>query len=330
MVTGIVARPAAGAGWHGPPAGPAGAEDKRIAVVALDMRNDGVSGVVDGLTEAAGVLGWHLVVLDGAGDPTDLAAALRTAVAEDTAADGVVLVGLDAVRERPYYGAAAEARLLPLVGWHVGPQPGPVPSTPVAVNVTTDPRTVARLAAEAAISRSGGHAGVVILTDYQYAIAVAKARGIANRIRACAQCNLLELVNLPLTETGRRMPAEMARLLKQYGDALTDVLAINDLYFDDAVGELQQEGVPTDRLSLISAGDGSPSARDRIRRGFYQTATIAEPLELQAWQLLDELNRLMAHQPTSGFVAEPEVVTRADPEPEDPDFRASYRRIWQR
>lgn len=320
--------------WHGPTTGPAAVEDKRIVVVAENMRNDGIAGVVDGLTEAAAVLRWHLTILDAAGDLTKTADALRIAVSSDigdgTTADGVVLAGLDAIRGMPDYGDRASERRLPLVGWHVGPQPGPVPSTPIAVNVTTDPAAVARLAANAAIAESKGHAGVVILTDYRYAIAISKARGMANRIKTCVQCTLLEMVDVPLADTATRMPAEIERLLRQHGDQLTDILAINDLYFDDAIAELEREGVRPDRLALISAGDGSPSALDRIRRGYYQTATVAEPLALQAWQLLDELNRLMAHQPVSGFVAEPAVITRTDPAPAAPDFRAIYRGIWQR
>lgn len=317
-------------GWDGPTTGPRGVTDKRIIVVAEDMRNDGIGGVVNGINEAAGALGWLVTVLDAAGSPTDLPSVLRAAVSDEAAADGVILVGLDAVRGMPDYGARAEARHLPVVGWHVGPQPGPVASTPVAVNVTTDPRIVARLAADTAIEQSNGHAGVAILTDYRYAIAVVKARGMANRIKTCAQCTLLEIVDLPLSDSGRRMSAEIARLREQYGERMTDILAINDLYFDDAVGDLRREGVAHEALSLISAGDGSPSAIERIRDDEYQTATVAEPLALQAWQLVDELNRLLAHEPISGFVAAPYLVTRAAPVPALADFRAIYRRIWQR
>ena len=38
-------------------------------------------------------------------------------------------------------------------------------------------------------------------------------------------------------------------------------------------------------------GDGSESAYQRIRSGQYQAVTVAEPLNLQGWQLIDEMNR---------------------------------------
>lgn len=40
--------------------------------------------------------------------------------------------------------------------------------------------------------------------------------------------------------------------------------------------------------------DGDASEFERIRSGDYQRASIAEPLYLQGWQLIDELNRARA------------------------------------
>ena len=51
---------------------------------------------------------------------------------------------------------------------------------------------------------------------------------------------------------------------------------------------------PGEQLFNISAGDGSTSAYQRIDSNQYQYATIPEPLNLQGWQLIDELNRAFA------------------------------------
>ena len=83
----------------------------------------------------------------------------------------------------------------------------------------------------------------------------------------------------------------------------------------------------------VAAGDGDASEFGRIRAGSYQEATVAEPLYLQGWQLIDEINRARAGQPPSGYVAPPHLVTRADV-PGGPVFdppggyRANYLRIW--
>jgi ribose transport system substrate-binding protein len=65
--------------------------------------------------------------------------------------------------------------------------------------------------------------------------------------------------------------------------------------------------------------------------------TVAEPLNLQGWQLVDEMNRAFANQPWSGYVSPFHVVTQAniafDGGPKDafdPDngYRDHYKAIW--
>ena len=51
---------------------------------------------------------------------------------------------------------------------------------------------------------------------------------------------------------------------------------------------LTQAALPNNALSMLSAGDGSESAFLRIRTGSFQTGTVAEPLNLHGWQLVDE------------------------------------------
>ena len=61
--------------------------------------------------------------------------------------------------------------------------------------------------------------------------------------------------------------------------------------------------------------------------------SLAEPLYLQGWQLIDELNRARAREPASGYIAPPRLITK-DHVPNggvfDParDYRANYSRIW--
>ena len=190
------------------------------------------------------------------------------------------------------------------------------------MNVTTDPLEVARLTAMAAVAQSNGQAGVVILTDSKYSIAMAKAKAMENVIRACRECTLLEVRDVAISESGEKMPAITKELLQRYGKRWTHTLAINDIYFD---------------YSIASAGDGSASAFLRIQAKTYQTVTVAEPLNLHGWQVMDELNRLFAGQPVSGFVAPIHLVNadniafdggkkfQYDP---DNGYRDIYRHQW--
>jgi ribose transport system substrate-binding protein len=65
--------------------------------------------------------------------------------------------------------------------------------------------------------------------------------------------------------------------------------------------------------------------------------TVAEPLNLQGWQLVDELNRAMQKAEPSGYVTPLHVVTKANIEFDGGDknlfdpgngYRDEYKKIW--
>jgi ribose transport system substrate-binding protein len=325
-----------GVPWAGPESGPAAQSGKRIAFIAEDLRNGGIIGVAQGVREALLTMGWTLKIFDAGGTSAGRLTAFERAMASNP--DGLILCGADAQNSNPALARFA-SRGIPIVAWHAGSMPGPIAGTPVAMNVTTDPVEVARVTALGAVAQSNGHAGVVILTDSRFEIAVTKSNAMAAVIHACKGCTLLEVRDIAISESGEKVPAITKELLAQYGKRWTVALAINDIYFDYAAPQLTKAGVPSSALSLLSAGDGSATAFLRIQAKTYQTATVAEPLNQQGWQLVDELNRLFAGQPVSGFVAPVHLVNadniafdggnRLQYDPEN-GYRDIYRRIWKR
>lgn len=322
--------------WSGPQTGPPAAADKTIAIIAEDLRNGGILGVAQGIREAAGLLGWRLKVYDAGGTSEGRAKAAADGLAARP--DGVILNGGDAKAMGDKLMAFAR-RNIPIVGWHVGPVAGAMTDGPVAMNVSTDPLEVARITAMAAVVAAGGRAGVVIFTDSNFEIAMAKANAMAEVIRACAACTLLEVRDVAISGSAATMPAVSRELLARHGDRLSHGLAINDIYFDYAVPEFILAGQAAHHISLLSAGDGSSSAFQRIQTGTYQTCTVAEPLNVHGWQLVDEMNRLLNKQPVSGYIVPVHLVTPQnigyDGGPRfqyDPDngYRDAYRRLWGR
>jgi ribose transport system substrate-binding protein len=178
---------------------------------------------------------------------------------------------------------------------------------------------------------------VVIFTDSTYAIAIAKADKIKATIEALGG-TVLEYVDTPIAETSQRMPTLTTALLQKYGASWTHALAINDIYFDFMGPALAAAGIPGDGApKAVAAGDGSEGAYQRIRAGQYQAVTVAEPLNLQGWQLVDELNRAMQGAEWSGYTSPLHVVTAAnisfdggDKNIFDPGnaYRDAYAKIW--
>ncbi len=321
--------------WDGPTTGPKAAGNKTIVFVAADLKNGGILGVSKGVEEAGAAIGWKIRVIDGQGSVSARTAALNQALALKPA--GIVVGGFDTTEQKAAFENAAKASI-PLVGWHSGEQPGPNKVAGLFANVTTTADDVSEIAALSAVVDSGGKAGVVIFTDSQYAIAVYKARAMEAVIKKCPGCTVLSFEDSPIAESSNRMPQLTTSLLQRFGDKWTHSLAINDLYFDFMGSALTAAGKKGDGYpKAVSAGDGSEAAYQRIRSKRFQAGTVPEPLNMQGWQIVDEMNRAFSKQAWSGYVPKVHLVTvdnvGKDGGPKnvfDPDngYRNAYRKIW--
>jgi ribose transport system substrate-binding protein len=321
------------AGYRGPARGPRAQPGGLVVFIAGDLTNGGIAGAALGVQQAARAIGWQLQILDGQGTTVGQARALRAALRLKPI--GIVLGGFDAKAQRLAL-RRARALAVPVVGWHAGTRPGPDPRAGLFTNVSSAPASVARLAADYAIARSDGTAQVLIFTDRRYPIAAYKADVMAAEIRTCVHCAVLDIVNSPIGLAQQQMPAVVSSLLHRFGARFQYMLTINGIYIGGALAAFVNAGRRgTDPPLAIGAGDGDASDFERIRADDHQTASIAEPLYLQGWQIVDELNRARAGQPPSGYIAPPRLITHADVPAGgvfDPPsgYRANYQRIWGR
>jgi len=327
---------APGTPWTGPTTGPQAQGRKVIVYVSSDQRNGGPQGAGDGAQEAAKVIGWDFRILDGQGSVQGRTTALNQAIALKP--DAIILGNVDTLEQAPVIQKAATLGIT-LVGWHAAAAPGPIESPPVFTNVTTDPREVARAAALYAVVDSDGTASVILFKDSITTISTVKTDTAAEVIKGCAGCRVLAIDDTPMGDLANRMPSLTTSLLTRYGKAWTYSIAVNDLYFDFSAPSLQSAGVNAANgyPRQISSGDGSVTAFQRIRQRRYQIGTVAEPLHLQGWMCIDELNRAFAGQPPSGFVPPPHLFMASNLDRDggpgnvyDPEngYKDIYRKIW--
>jgi ribose transport system substrate-binding protein len=321
--------------WDGPTTGPTAAPGKTVIYISADQRNGGALGVSIGVTEAAKAIGWNAKIIDGQGSVPAQTAAMGQAIALKP--DGIILGTVDTVGQRSTIEQAL-ALGIKVVGWHTGPKPGPIANPGVFANITTPPEDIALTAADYAIAKSNGTAQVAIMRNSETLIGRTKGDLMRSRIEACGGCKVLSFDVIQISETSTRVTPLTSSLMQRFSGRLTWMLAINDLYFDFAVPALRAAGAPeSGPPNLISGGDGSVSAYGRIRAGSYQVATVPEPLNLQGWMAIDELNRAFHNQPWSGYVTKVHLVTKDNVNADggkdnrfDPDngYRDHYKAIW--
>ncbi|PAZ14824.1 sugar ABC transporter substrate-binding protein [Streptomyces sp. SA15] len=316
--------------WAGPTSGPRAVPDRTIVYIAQTLTNPGVAGVAKGVQEAADVIGWRVRTINGQGTPAGIKAAFDEALA--LGPDGIVIGGFDPASVTEQVDQA-DAAGIPLIGWHAVAAPGPSESPKLFSNITTRVEEVAKISADWIIARSNGRAGVVLFTDASIPFAKRKSDLIKTELATCSDVKLLSYENIPIPQANIRTVEKVSSLASRFGDRWTHSAAINDLYFDHAGPALRAAGREGAGAPFnIGAGDGDPSAFQRINSKEFQAATVPEPLSEQGWQIIDEFNRAFAGKPASGYVAPVHITTVANSGGalswDSEGYREAYRKIW--
>lgn len=231
----------------------------------------------------------------------------------------------------------AAAKKIPVIGWHAALSNGP--SAGLFTNIGTDPKEVGQLAALLSVVESKAKEGVVVFADSSSYYNTTKSAGVTEIIKQCQTCNLLSVEQVPLNEKADKMAERVAGLVKQYGSKWTHLIAITDRFLDTMSDPSVIKALGDTKISAIAAGDGASTAYLRIREKSLQLGTVPEPIDLQAYQLIDEANRAIAGEKPSGFVTPSYVVTLSNVayhggpknmfEPTN-GYRDEYRKIWTR
>ncbi|MER5210322.1 substrate-binding domain-containing protein [Streptomyces sp. NPDC002838] len=318
--------------WAGPTGGPRAVPDKTIVYIAQTLTNPGVAGVAAGVQEAADVVGWRVRTINGQGTPAGIKAAFDEALA--LGPDGIVVGGFDPTSVAEQVEQADTAGI-PLIGWHAVTAPGPSETPKLFSNITTRVEEVAKISADWIIARSNGRAGVVLFTDATIPFAKRKSDLIKKELSTCSDVKLLSYENIPIPQANSLTIERVSSLASRFGDRWTHSAAINDLYFGHAAPALRAAGRDGGGAPFnIGAGDGDPSAFQRLNSKEFQAATVPEPLSEQGWQIIDEFNRAFAGKPASGYVAPVHITTAANSGGalswDSEGYREAYRRIWDK
>lgn len=315
--------------WDGPIIGPIAQSKKKVMFISTDFRNSGVSAVYRGFYMAAIKLNWDVLLIDGNENENTIRLAFLEAIKLHQ--DAIILGGFGVGK---YLEVATQAKHsgIFLAGWHAAEKPGS--TNELFVNISTEPADVAKIAVEYAISKGNHEAGFVIFNDSRYAIANEKIKYLKDELKKCNHCKLLSIEDIPISDARDRMYDVVKKTNQMFDKKWTHTLAINDVYFDSMNFPLLWIKRPD--IVNVSAGDGSRTAIARVISGrSQQIGTVAEPTNLQGWQLADELNRAFSGNPPSGYVSKPILVTASqsrlssiDEIDSDIPYKAHYKAMW--
>ncbi len=318
--------------WEGPTSAPMPKKGMTLVYLSGDEQNDISREYGLYMKEAAAKLGWTVTIIDGKGSPSSWVSGFNQAIALKP--DGIAIFADAKSLQEPIRTAVDKG--ITVIGLHAASLPGPAPDLHLFDNIQEDPREIGNAEADWAIADSDGKAKVVIITHNEYQIAETKSAATKAAIEACSGCKVLDYANFPASEAAQRMPQLTTSWVQRFGLPIY-ITSVGDNDLDFAIPALRSAGVPPEQAKLIGA-DGNRSAYERIRKGNqYQAVTVSEPIELQAYQAIDEFNRAFDKAPPSGFVQAPYLVTHANVDtqggkgdifvPEN-DYKAHYLKLW--
>ena len=322
--------------WDGPTTGPTAAKGKKIVFVAADLKNGGILGASEGVKEAAKAIGWTVIVIDGQGSVSGRTAAMNQALTLKP--DGIVAGGFDTNEQKVAFDAAAKSgavgrRLARRHASGTRARGGHLRQRHHRAEGRLRHR---RLSGDRGIGRQGRRRDL-----HRFAVRNRRLQGEGDggcdqemrRLQGARICRLADRRVLPAHAAAHHdAPAEVRRQVDALAGDQRSLLRLH--------GPLARRGRhrrATPRRRTFRPATAPSSAFQRIRAKQYQDGTVPEPLNMQGWQLVDELNRAFAKQPWSGYTSGIHLVTAdnvafdgGDKNVFDPGngYRDEYKKIW--
>jgi ABC-type sugar transport system substrate-binding protein len=275
--------------WLGPTSSPPIAKSKFVVDIPCAQAAIGCSRPGDAFLDAAKKMGWKTQLIDPAGDPNKLQAAVKTAIQQG--ADGIFLPGgsLAALGSTFQEAKAAGIKMITMAG-----EGNPV--GPDAWDANIYENTVDYGKAYAAyIASKKPNARILIVNDAEFPEIDAQTKSFVSAIKEyCPHCEVVRQIDFSIVNIATTMPQQVKAAL-QADPSIDWIVGPYDFasqYIVQAVVEIGQG----DSVRLISWG-GHPQNLKFIRDGQVQSATVAVGEEWQGYAAADQMNRLFNGQP---------------------------------
>jgi ribose transport system substrate-binding protein len=273
-----------------PASGPSGAPGKKIYMINCSEAIVGCKRLSVGVTEAAKDLGWNLTVIDDQSDPTKAVAGIDQALAAK--ADGIITDAIDAPTIQAGL-ARARAAGVKTVGINVGdPQHLYTSIIPLESAVIGDGYVMG----EALYELTHQDLKAVVFSDDEFLNVKQRRQGFEKFIADCraagGKCEIVNTTPILAANLATTAGSQAASVMRNNPNANAIFTGYGAMALFVMQG-LKQAGLSN--IPLIE-GTGDEPNLQVIRSGGQEKAAMGLPLEWEAYQAVDNMNRLFKGQ----------------------------------
>ncbi len=303
------------------------AKSKFIVTIPCAYAAEGCKRGVDAVGEAAKVLGWRTQMIDPAGDPDKMRAAVRTAI--QLHADGIFLGATPPAVVKADV-AAARAAGIKVVNMYE-----PAPADFADANSTQDHAQAGRWNAAQIAVATQGTAKAISINDPEFESVVEWHQGFVDGLKElCPSCQVVKEVNFQIANLQTQVPTDFQAVLQANPTANAVWTAYDPVAL--AITPVIKRSAQNGKLTVVSH-NGDPAALDAIKAGDQPfKATVAYNIEWQSYAAVDQMVRLFAGKLPDNLktVNVPEKLINKDnvttvPWDGDLDWKSAYTKLWK-
>jgi ribose transport system substrate-binding protein len=279
--------------------------------------------------QTAATLGWKSLIINPAGDPTQMNAAVGHAVS--SRASGVFTVAIDAATIPGALDQAKGAGLMRGCFACINSGSRYNFTFPTDSDYVTDGYN---LAAKAFVD-SGGHLRAILIRDDEFAAAKLREQGILNFIHDCtaagANCSLLTTTDILIANISTTVPQQIVSVTRSH-PTWNSLFTPYDGAFVYIIPALAQAGVQPGQRGY--GFDPVQQDLNWIRTGHIEAAAVAAPFSTIAYASVDEFNRLFSGDPLATEQVRDKLIEASNLPPAgqlylgDGDVSSSYLALW--
>ncbi|MBT8163170.1 MULTISPECIES: sugar ABC transporter substrate-binding protein [Arthrobacter] len=302
-------------------------KDKLVVAVPCAYAAEGCKREVDAIAEAAKALGWRYQMIDPAGDPDKMRAAVRTAI--QLHADGIFLGSIPSSVVKDDILTARSG------GIKVVNMSEPAPDGFADANTLYDHTKAGRWNAAYLTVATKGAGKVISVNDPEFPSVVEWHQGFVDGLKElCPGCRMVKDTNFQIANLQTQVPTDFQATLQANPTANAVWTAYDPVAL--SLAPVIKRSPQNGKITVVSQ-NGDPGALQAIKAGDQPfKATIGVSVEWQSYAAVDQMVRLLAGNLPASLktVNVPEKLISADnvssiPWDGDLDWKDTYLKLWK-